>query len=120
MLWPIRYTPSSPSVNRMRFRRSETAKMFFRLSITLIPASRELQLPDYFRAAAGRGDLLRGCATELVRAHRQRLVHPSAAEHLHRRVAARDQSMVAQKVGSHNRAGVEFGRQRVEVHHRVL
>ena len=45
MWWPTRYTPSSPSVNSTRLRRSETVKMFFRLihRAYLIPAPSALR-----------------------------------------------------------------------------
>ena len=68
-----------PSVNSTRLRRSETAKMFFRLSFT---ASCSVAPP-------AAGDLLRRLAAELVRAHRQRLADLAARQHLHRGLPCR-------------------------------
>ena len=71
-------------MNSTRLRSSETAKMFFRLSIVT-----SLQLRDHVCRAARRRDLLRRLAAELVRAHGQRLADVAARQHLDRAVARR-------------------------------
>src|SRR5436190_9285912 len=109
--WTMRYTPSRPSVNSTRFRRSETVKMFFRLSI---------RSHDGFGVAACGENLFRRLPAELVRADGQRLRDVAAREHLDRPVGAVDEPALAQKLRRHDRARFEFRAERVEVDHGVL
>src|SRR5690554_5307889 len=93
MCAPMRYTPSMPSVNSTRLRRSETANRFFSaFSMASLPAGtpcrRPRSLPGQdLRRAAGGGDLVGRLAAELVRLHGQLLADIAAGQHLDRLVA---------------------------------
>src|SRR5438445_10248848 len=117
----MRYTPSSPSVNSTRLRRSETVKMFFRLSITsLWCVSRPHASHDRLRDAARRLDFFAGLPAELVRVDGQRLADVAPRKNLHRPRRAVHQAVLAEQVRSHQRAGVESRGDRVEIHDFVL
>src|ERR1700730_4031923 len=107
----MRYTPSIPSVNSTRLRRSETVKMFFRLSI----CSR-----DELRCPACRRDLLRRLAAEPVGAYRHCLVNLTAPQHFQQLVGAADQPVLDEQRERDDGARVEPGGERVEVDDLVL
>src|ERR1700730_10198841 len=107
----MRYTPSIPSVNSTRLRRSETVKMFFRLSI----CSR-----DELRCPACRRDLLRRLAAEPVGAYRHCLVNLAAPQHFQQLVGAADQPVLDEQRERDDGARVEPGGERVEVDDLVL
>src|SRR3954467_12021891 len=100
--FPIRETPSRPSVNRIRFRRSETAKMFLRLF------SIRFFLRYGFRCSTGGRDLFRRLAAELVRADGERLGDFSPRKHL-QGLPAREEARREQALGRHDRARFEPG-----------
>src|SRR6266446_3453575 len=88
---PRRNTPSMPSVNSTRFRRSETVKMFFRLSITS-PDSQYL-----CRSTRG-GNFLGRLPAEFVRADGQRLADLATREHFDEPLRARHEPSLEQKL----------------------
>src|SRR5262245_23825141 len=103
---PTRYTTSRPSVNSTRLRRSETVKMFFSESASIFgyvlatlkcrPTCRPT-LCQHLCRAAGRGDLLRRLAAELVRADRQLLADVAARQDLDP-ARARHEPVLAQQL----------------------
>src|SRR5687768_4026678 len=78
MVLPARYTPSIASVNSTRLRRSVIWNRF--LSALSIATPLRLCLQHLGRAA-GRGQLLRRLAAELVRLDAQLLRHVAARQH---------------------------------------
>ena len=96
MWWPSRYTPSMPSVNSTRFRRSETVKMFFRLfvhSCSVAPPAAAI-----FSAAFP----LNLCARTV-----SALPISPRASTFTGALAARHQPVLAQQLRRDDRAGVE-------------
>ena len=91
-----------------------------RSAARLTPAAGCLRAVQHFRRAAGRRDLFRRLAAELVRAHGQLLRDVAAREHLERLPAAVNQPRLEQQLGRDHRAGVEALLEHVEVHHRVF
>src|SRR5262249_51452448 len=69
---------------------------------------------------AGSGDLFRRLAAELVRMDRELLAHLAPRQHLHRPVAAGGEPRLAQRLGRHHPAGLEFLAERVDVDDVVL
>src|SRR4051794_20373454 len=116
---PTRYTASSPSVNSTRLRRSATAKMFFRLSASMVLSRVRRGLRHHLCRAAGGSDLFGRLAAELVRPYRERLGDVAAGEHLDVAALA-DEPVLAQQLRRDLGAGVEPLGDRIEVHHLVL
>src|SRR3954452_15596587 len=116
---PTRYTASSPSVNSTRLRRSATAKMFFRLSASMVLSRVRRGLRHHLCRAAGGSDLFGRLAAELVRPYRERLGDVAAGEHLDVAALA-DEAVLAPQLRRGLGAGVEPLGDRIEVHHLVL
>src|SRR4029453_14067498 len=137
----MRYTTSSPSVNKMRLRSSATAKRCLTLSTAIgrlqsrgplapllaasrwgapSPPRRPRLYFQFLRGPAGRRNLLSRLAAELVRLHRQPLANLAARQHLHALRGVRHESLFAEQVQRDDRALVEALAERVQVHHRVL
>src|SRR6266850_7697143 len=117
---------SSPSVKSTRLRRSETEKIFFRLSASIVAlapgraeALRSSALRQYLCRTAGGGNLLGRFSAELVRADRELLRDVAAREHLDP-ARASDEPVLAQQFRGDVGACVEPLGDRVEVHHLVL
>src|SRR4030095_10902022 len=131
----MRYTPSIPSVNSTRFRRSAICQRFFSglFSIFLTLAARQgppytlelhsvggaLRAAYRFRRSTRGGNLLRRLAAELVRPHRQLLCDVPAGQHLDLPRAANNTAL-AQQLRCHHGTSIEPLGDRVEIHHRVL
>src|ERR1700733_10184544 len=104
-MWPPRrYTANSPSVNKIRLRRSGMRKMLASLS--------NIYLQD-LKFAARLGDLFLGGFRKLMRVHGERGRELARAQNLHRMLGA-DHAGLAQDVGTDRRLAQE--RELVQIH----
>src|SRR4051794_36103403 len=111
---PMRYTTSSPSVNRMRLRSSATANRFLTLSTAM-----GRFLYGLGRAAGG-GNFLGRLATELMNPDGQALVDVAARQYLDALRRVRHEPLFAQQLQRDDGPFVEALGERVEIHHGVL